>query len=151
MPAGMREFSGDHPIAPNVAVQILPIGPVLHAAANARPMPALYIGEPIGGVPMVVELPANPDDRTGLRRDCRGVAIALAILGKLEQTPLLHEERMLLDVRHADVSAFPGGSHHEFERVALVAIARSMASPAAFRNRAFLSVCDSKIPSLDAL
>lgn len=115
--AGVRELAGDHSVAPDIAMQIVTVGPVHHATADIGPMPAVHVGEPIGSMLVVVELPANPDDRAGLRRDRRRVAVALAILGRLEQVPLFQEERMLLDVRDADVAAFPGGGHHEIKRV----------------------------------
>src|SRR5438309_1984909 len=80
--AAMRQFAGDHAVAHDVGVQIMPVGAVLHAAADIGPMPAAHILKPIGGVPMVVELAANPDDRAGLGRDRRFVAVAPAILGR---------------------------------------------------------------------
>src|SRR5947209_19188288 len=61
--AVMRQFARDHPIAHDVGVQIMPVGAVLYAAADVGPMPAAHIPKPIGGVPMVVELAANPNDR----------------------------------------------------------------------------------------
>ena len=116
--AAMRQFARDHAIAHDVGVQIIPVGAVLHAAADVGPMPAAHIPKPIGGVPMVVELAANPDDRTGLGRDRRFFAVALAILGRLEQAPLFGKERMLLDIRDAYVATFTSGFHHQVERVA---------------------------------
>ena len=65
---------------------------------------------------MVIELAADPDDGAGLGGDRGRVTLALAILGRLEEPPLLQEERMLLDVRDADVATFAGGRHHEIER-----------------------------------
>jgi hypothetical protein len=51
-------------------------------------MPAGNFGEAIGGMPMVVELAAHPDDRAGLGRDRRGIGVALAVLSELEQVAL---------------------------------------------------------------
>ena len=116
--AAMRQFARDHAIAHDVGMQIVPVGPVLHATANVGPMPAAHIPKPIGGVPMVIELAANPDDRAGFGRERRFVAVALAIFGRLEEAPLLGKERMLLDVRDADVVALTRRFHHQVERVA---------------------------------
>jgi hypothetical protein len=67
---------------------------------------------------MVVELAANPDDRTGLGGEHRFFAVALAILSRLEQAPFFGKERMLLDIRNAYVATFTGGFHHQVERIA---------------------------------
>src|SRR3954466_13238185 len=99
--AAMRQFARDHAIAHDIGVQIIPVGAVLHAAADVGPMPAAHIPKPIGGVPMVVELAANPDDRTGLGGERRFFTVALAILSRLEQVAFFGKERMLLDIRDA--------------------------------------------------
>ena len=114
----MREFACDHAVAHDEGMQIVPVGPVLHAAADVGPMPAAHVHKPIGGVPMVIELAANPDDRAGLGCERRLVAIALAIFGRLEEAPLFRKERMLLDVRGAYVATFARRFHHQVERVA---------------------------------
>jgi len=114
----MRQFARDHAIAHDVGVQIVAVGQVVDAAADVGPMPAAHVRQPIGGVAMVVELAANPDDRTGLGGERRCVAVALAILPRLEQGPLLGKERMLLDIRDADVVAFTGCSQHQLEGIA---------------------------------
>src|SRR3954453_14474452 len=41
--AAMRQFARDHAITHDVGVQIMPIGAVLHAAADVGPMPAAHI------------------------------------------------------------------------------------------------------------
>src|SRR5215208_7174296 len=117
MLAPMREFAGDHRITPDIGVQIMAVGPLHLPAADVGPMPAARVREPVGGVPMVVELAADPDDGAGLGGHRGRLTLAVAIFGRLEEPPLLQEERMLLDVRETYVDAFPGGFHHEIERV----------------------------------
>src|SRR3954451_2157774 len=51
MRAAMRQFARDHAVAHHVAVQIIPVSAVVHAAADVGPVPAGDISKPVGGVP----------------------------------------------------------------------------------------------------
>ena len=141
-----RAVSHDGPVRPrswrrtDVGVQIVAVGLVLHAAADVGPMPGASRrqagrrradGRRTGGEPR----------RSGRARPrARLRPIALAILPGLEQAALFGKERMLLDVGDANVVPFSGGCIISSNGSPPVSMARSMASPAACRNCAFLSV-----------
>ena len=110
---------------------------------------SFHIAEPVGGVPIVVKLAADPETvRVDRELRSRGRACDPP---RFEEAPLFGKERMLLNVRDADVIPFTGRFHHQVERVGPVSMARSIASAAACRSRAFLSVLLSMMRIRNAL
>ncbi len=123
VPARMGNGADDHRVAPDVAMQIGTIGPVLLASASARPMQPGHIDDAVGGTVSMVEMPAHPNDRAGLGGHDR----ANTFLALFAQPLLRHEkagaQRGEQRVRPNDRIAIPGvcpaRRRHEGDRIAV--------------------------------